>query len=60
MKYRLPAVLVGSLAAVSGLLAGCSARTEVSLSGNTPAAVLAHLHHGAGGVVQHQCERRTG
>jgi hypothetical protein len=37
MKYRLPAVLVGSLAAVSGLLAGCSARTEVSLAGNTPA-----------------------
>jgi hypothetical protein len=37
MKYRLPAVLVGSLAAVGGLLAGCSARTEVSLAGNTPA-----------------------
>jgi hypothetical protein len=37
MKYRLPAVLVGSLAAISGLLAGCSARTEVSLAGNTPA-----------------------
>jgi hypothetical protein len=37
MKYRLPAVLAGSLAAVSGLLAGCSARTEVSLAGNTPA-----------------------
>jgi Domain of unknown function (DUF4382) len=36
MKYRLPAALMGSLAAVSGLLAGCSARTEVSLSGNTP------------------------
>jgi hypothetical protein len=37
MNYRLPAALIGSLAAAGGLLAGCSARTEVSLSGNTPA-----------------------
>jgi hypothetical protein len=37
MKYRSSAALLGSLAVLSGLLAGCSARTEVSLSGNTPA-----------------------
>lgn len=42
MKYRLPAALVGFVA-ISGLLAGCSARTEVSLSGNTPAA-YSHIY----------------
>jgi len=37
MKYRNLAALLGALGAAGCLLAGCSARTEVSLSGNTPA-----------------------
>ncbi len=43
MKYRLPAALMSCIAAVGALLAGCSARTEVSLSGNTPAA-YSHIY----------------
>lgn len=37
MNYRHYGALLGALGAAAGLLAGCSARTEVSLSGNTPA-----------------------
>src|SRR5580698_7805651 len=36
MNYRLPA-LIGPLGALGCLLAACSADTEVSLTGNTPA-----------------------
>ena len=37
MIYRLPAALGASLTGLACLLAGCSARTDVSLTGNTPA-----------------------
>ena len=37
MTYRLTAALAAALAASSCLLVGCSASTEVSLTGNTPA-----------------------
>jgi hypothetical protein len=43
MKYRLPAALMSCVVALGALLAGCSARTEVSLSGNTPAA-YSHIY----------------
>ena len=36
MRYRTPAALLGTLAAAGLLLTGCSARTEVSQSGNAP------------------------
>jgi len=37
MIYRVPAALGASLTGLACLLAGCSARTDVSLTGNTPA-----------------------
>ena len=37
MKHPLPAALTGSLGVLCALLGGCSARTDVSLTGNTPA-----------------------
>jgi Domain of unknown function (DUF4382) len=37
MNHRLHLALLASLAAGSALLGGCSARTDVSLTGNTPA-----------------------
>ena len=37
MNYRVPAALGATLTGLACLLAGCSARTDVSLTGNTPA-----------------------
>jgi hypothetical protein len=37
MKYRIPAALSASAAGLICILAGCSSRTDVSLTGNTPA-----------------------
>src|SRR5580704_3301504 len=37
MRNRTPAALLGTLGAAALLLGGCSARTEVSQSGNAPA-----------------------
>ena len=37
MNYRVPAALGATLTVLAWLLAGCSARTDVSLTGNTPA-----------------------
>ena len=37
MNYRVPAALGATLSGLACLLAGCSARTDVSLTGNTPA-----------------------
>lgn len=37
MTYRVPAALGATLIGLACLLAGCSARTDVSLTGNTPA-----------------------
>jgi len=37
MIYRVPAWLGATLTGLACLLAGCSARTDVSLTGNTPA-----------------------
>ncbi|MBV8974108.1 MAG: DUF4382 domain-containing protein, partial [Sinobacteraceae bacterium] len=37
MKQRFPVALLGLVATLGGLLAGCGTRTDLSLTGNTPA-----------------------